>query len=144
MPNRQISEVIGNRACLSVAPATTVQAAAAIMKAGHCSAVLVVVEGKLVGICTERDIVFRAIAGGSAPASTPVRSIMTAKVQTVRADQPFGYALHLMYLGGFRHIPVVDHTGSPVGLLAAHDALDIDGLQLEEELVQQEEVTAIL
>lgn len=144
MPHRQISEVIGNRTCLSVAPTTTVQAAAAKMKAGHCSAVLVVVEGKLVGICTERDIVFRAIAAGCEPASTPVRSIMTSKVKTVRADQPFGYALHLMFQGGFRHIPVMDDAGCPVGLLAAHDALDLDGLRLEEELLRQEEITAIL
>jgi CBS domain-containing protein len=49
-----------------------------------------------------------------------------------------------MYEGGFRHIPVVDEDGHPLGLIAAHDALDIDGLQLEQDLVRREEITVIL
>ena len=69
---------------------------------------------------------------------------MTRDVRTIHRDKPFGHALHLMYEGGFRHIPVVDDTGHPVGLLAAHDALDLDGLQMEQELVRREEITVIL
>ena len=44
----------------------------------------------------------------------------------------------------FRHIPVIDEAGHPVGLLAAHDALDMDGLQMEQDLVRREEITVIL
>ena len=54
---------------------------------------------------------------------------MIRDVRTIHRDKPFGHALHLMYEGGFRHIPVVDDTGHPVGLLAAHDALDLDGFR---------------
>ena len=144
MPNRRVSEVIGQRAFATVSPSATVREAAIIMKEWRSSAVLVNDDGALVGICTERDIVFRGIAAGCNPATTYVSIIMTRDVQTIHRDKPFGHALHLMYEGGFRHIPVVDDTGHPVGLLAAHDALDSDGLQMEQELVRREEITVIL
>ncbi|MGB8149067.1 MAG: CBS domain-containing protein [Azonexus sp.] len=144
MPNRRVSEVIGQRAFAAVGAATTVREAAIVMKEWHSSAVLVIEDHTLVGICTERDIVFRAIAAGCIPETTRVDIIMTKEVQTIHRDKPFGHALHLMYEGGFRHIPVVDNTGYPIGLLVAHDALDLDGLQMEQELVRREEITVIL
>ena len=48
-----------------------------------------------------------------------------------------------MYEGGFRHIPVVD-DGHPVGILSAKDALGLDALQFESELVRREEIAVIL
>lgn len=144
MPNRRISEVIGRRPFPTARMGTTVRDAAIIMKEWHSSAILVVNHGVLAGICTERDLVFRALAGDCDPVKTPVSAVMTRQVQTVGPDKPFGHALHLMYEGGFRHIPVVDRTGHPIGLLAAHDALDMDGLQMEQELVRREEITVIL
>jgi len=144
MPNRRISEVIGNRPFPCITSSTPVRDAAIIMKEWHSSAVLVVEEGVLKGICTERDIVFRVVAQACDPTRITVGTIMTADVQTIHHSRPFGHALHLMYEGGFRHLPVVDHNGHPVGLLAAHDALDADGLQMEQELVRREDITVIL
>lgn len=144
MPNRRVSEVIGQRAFPCITGDTSVRDAAIIMKEWHSSAILVVENNALAGICTERDIVFRVVAQGCDPRHTPVGSVMTREVQTVLPSMPFGHALHLMYEGGFRHLPVVDLAGCPVGLLAAHDALDSDGLQMEQELVRREEITVIL
>lgn len=144
MPNRRISEVIGQRPFPTVCSATSVRDAAIIMKEWHSSAVLVVDGGVLTGICTERDIVFRVVASACDPKQVLVGTIMTRDVQTISPHKPFGHALHAMYEGGFRHLPVVDHRGCPVGLLAAHDALDADGLQMEQELVRREEITVIL
>lgn len=144
MPNRLISEVIGQRPFPTVDLTTTVRDAAVIMKEWHSSAILIVDNGYLVGICTERDIVFRVVAGDCNPAQTEVATVMTRNPQTIGPNKPFGHALHLMYEGGFRHIPVIDRAGHPIGLLAAHDALDIDGLQMEQDLVRREEITVIL
>lgn len=144
MPNRPVSEIIGNKSFATVPVSATVRDAARTMKECHSSAVLIVDKGVLAGICTERDIVFDVVATDRNPDQTKVGAIMTRKVQTIGPDQPFGHALHLMYEGGFRHIPVVDTKGRPLGLLAAHDALDVDGLQLEQELVRREEITVIL
>ena len=38
---------------------------------------------------------------------------MTKKPRTVGPDKPVGYALHMMYENGFRHVPVVEN-GRPV------------------------------
>lgn len=144
MPNRRVSEVIGQRAFPIITTATSVRDAAIIMKEWHTSAVLVVDHGLLVGIVTERDIVFRVVALAANPSRILVGTVMTRDVQTIPPDKPFGHALHLMYEGGFRHLPVIDRRGKPIGILAAHDALELDGLQMEQELVRREEITVIL
>lgn len=144
MQNRTVGEVIGQRAFPTATHSTTVRDAAIIMKEWHSSAILIVENGYLVGICTERDIVFRVVAGDCNPAQTTVAAVMTRNPRTVGPEKPFGHALHLMYEGGFRHIPVVNRAGHPIGLLAAHDALDMDGLQMEQDLVRREEITVIL
>lgn len=144
MPNRRISEVIGQRAFPTVNSTTPICEAAILMKEWHSSALLVIDDSHLVGICTERDIVFRVVAAARDPSRTPVSAVMTREVQTIQSDRPFGHALHVMYEGGFRHIPVLDRQGKPVGILSAHDALDIDGLQMEQELVRREEISVIL
>lgn len=144
MPNRRVSEVIGQRPFPCITSTTSIRDAAVIMKEWHSSAVLIVEDGLLLGICTERDIVFRVIAQACDPSLILAGTIMTRDVQTIHPSRPFGHALHLMYEGGFRHLPVVDWSGHPVGLLAAHDALDADGLQMEQELVRREEIAVIL
>jgi CBS domain-containing protein len=144
MPSRPVSEVIGKRPLPVASMSTCVRDAAAIMKQQHTSAVLVVDEGILVGILTERDIAYRVVAENLDPTQTRVNAVMTRKMQTIAPDKPFAHALHLMYEGGFRHVPVVDRAGHPLGLLAAHDALDVDGLRLGQELERREEITVIL
>lgn len=144
MPNRRISEVIAGRSFPSIKSDTSVRNAAIIMKEWHSSAILIVEDGVLEGICTERDIVFRVVASGCDPAQTKVDEVMTREIMTISQDKPFGHALHMMYEGGFRHLPVIDGNGQAVGLLAAHDALDMDGLQLEQDLLRREEIAVIL
>ena len=53
---------------------------------------------------------------------------MTRDPQTITQDKPFGHALHMMYEGGFRHVPVVE-DGVPIGIVSARDVL---GPELEE------------
>lgn len=64
--------------------------------------------------------------------------------QSVTADHPLGHALHLMYEGGFRHVPVVDAAGRPLGIVAARDALGLEACQFGQELERREEITVIL
>jgi CBS domain-containing protein len=144
MPNRQISKVIGQRPFPTVAKSTSIRDVAVIMKEWRSSAVLVMESGTLIGICTERDIAFRAIALDCNTATTNVESIMTSDVQTIHKDKPFGQALQLMSEGGFRHVPVVDDAGHPVGVLTSEDALDMDGQQQGQELLRREVISATL
>jgi CBS domain-containing protein len=85
-----------------------------------------VVEGtRLVGIFTERDVVFRVVAKGRDPAQTLLSEVMTPDPRTIDPAKSFGYALLLMHENGFRHMPVVE-DGKPVGMVSARNALDPD------------------
>jgi CBS domain-containing protein len=115
--------VIEPRKLVVAAPATSVAAAARSMKEGKVGAVLVVEEGRLTGIFTERDALFRVMARGLDPEATLLGDVMTRDPITVEPDETFGYALLLMHQNGFRHAPVVE-GGRPVGMVSARYALD--------------------
>jgi CBS domain-containing protein len=120
-----VRSVIEPRKLVVAAPHTSVGQAARLMKEGKVGAVLVVEEGRLVGIFTERDAVFRVMARGLDPESTALGEVMTRDPTTVAPDETFGYALLLMHENGFRHAPVVE-DGRPVGVVSARHALDPD------------------
>jgi CBS domain-containing protein len=102
---------------------TTVAEAARLMAASRVGAVMVVDDGALTGIFTERDAVFRVIAPGLPAANVVLGEVMTKSPLTVDPERSFGYALQLMHQHGFRHVPVVEN-GKPVGIVSARDALD--------------------
>lgn len=144
MPNRLISEVITGQTLQTANDKMTVLAAAQAMVQSRIGSLLIVDDqGNLEGIFTERDALFRVIAKGIDPAKTTVSEVMTTKLQTITADRPLGHALHLMYEGGFRHVPVVDGT-KPVGVISARDALGGEMTQFEAELHQRDDIAEIL
>ena len=146
MHNRAIIDIIQQRDFLVSTPEKSVRAIAVHMKQEGAAAVLVVDEGdgQLIGICTERDLAFKVLADGLDASSTPVGTVMTANPQSIGPDKPFGHALHLMYEGGFRHMPVVDPGGRPIGLISSRDALGLEIVDFRQEVEQREKVTEIL
>ena len=77
---------------------------------------------RLVGIFTERDFVNRVVAAG-ADASTPVGRVMTAGPTVIRTSGTVQQAIEMMEAGGYRHLPVVDDSGEPVGVLSVKDVM---------------------
>src|SRR5689334_23665313 len=120
--DRPVRSIIENQAPITATADMTVTAASRLMKAKRIGAILVVKSGRLAGIFTERDALFRVIAEGRDPANTHLQDVMTANPRTITPDRPFGHALHMMHEGGFRHVPVVD-GGAPLGVVSARDAL---------------------
>jgi CBS domain-containing protein len=118
-----VRRVMQRKKLLKAPPKTTVSKAASLMAANNVGAILVVDRGKLVGIVTERDIVFRVVAGGRDAASTTIAEVMTPEPRTIEAERPLGCALVLMRRGGFRHLPVM-RAGKPVGVVSSRIALD--------------------
>jgi CBS domain-containing protein len=140
---RPVRSIIEDQKPVTAAAEITVVAAARLMKEHRVGAVLVLQEGRLAGIFTERDALFRVIAEGRDPATTRVAEVMTANPRTIAPDRPFGHALHLMYEGGFRHVPVVDN-GRPLGVVSARDALGPDLQQFVAELDKRAHIGEIL
>lgn len=143
MTDRLIRKIIEGQELITCTADMTVSDAAGLMRDKHIGAVIVVENGRIAGIFTERDALFRVVAEGRDVHTTRVSDVMTRNPQTVRPDQPFSAALQMMYGGKFRHVPVVE-DGRPVGIISARDAL---GPELEAfvfELLRQEHVESIL
>ena len=144
MPNRTLRQVVTGQTLVSALPDTTVRAAAVAMASQSVGAIMIVDEtGRLIGLFTERDVLNRVVARGLAPEQTPLAAVMTDKLQTASPDKPLGHALHLMFEGGFRHVPVVEN-GRPVGMVSARNALGLEIHQFEQELVERDHIAEIL
>ncbi len=113
------------------------------MKEHEVGSVMVVDHGRLVGIFTERDALYRVMAEGRDARSVTLADVMTAHPQTVSADKPVGHALLMMYEGGYRHVPVVK-DGRPVGMISARDALGPELQEFESELERRKRIGEVL
>jgi CBS domain-containing protein len=133
MYDKPVSEVMQRSKVLKAAPETLVSKAARMMAAKNSGAVMVVAGGRLVGICTERDIVFRVVGAGLDATATRLADVMTRTPHTIEPDKPFGHALLVMQEHGFRHLPVVQN-GKPVGIVSSRSAMDP---QLEEFVFEE-------
>jgi CBS domain-containing protein len=101
----------------SVPPDATIGDAVRLMRSKHVGCLLVCDGKVLVGILTERDVMTRVLAIGR-PLSDTVDEVMTAQPRTVCSRDPIRRALSRMEKGGYRHLPVLDDTGKPVGILS--------------------------
>ena len=108
---------------LKASPRTCVSKAAKLMAARNVGAIVVIEDDRLVGIFTERDVVFRVVAPGLDPEATVLAEVMTPDPSTVPPQKPFGYALFVMHREGFRHLPVVE-DGRVVGIVSSRSAMD--------------------
>ncbi|MFZ5609089.1 MAG: putative nucleotidyltransferase substrate binding domain-containing protein [Pseudomonadota bacterium] len=100
----------------------SVAAVAQRMAREDVSTMLIVKEGRLVGILTDKDLRRRVLGAGLDPA-TPVRQVMTRQPLTVPAEAPGLDALLLMTRHNFHHLPVVGEEGALLGVISANDIL---------------------
>lgn len=94
--------------------------AARRMREADVGAVLVVDDGGLAGIVTDRDITIRVTAEGRDP-GTPLRdAASTTGIETVTPDTSVDKAVDLMRTNAVRRLPVVEN-GQPVGIVSIGD-----------------------
>jgi CBS domain-containing protein len=102
---------------LCLGPDETVERAVALMRQHRVGCVLVVGGGRLLGLFTERDLLRRVLAPGL-PLHVPLVQCMTPGPITVSPAEPISAAVRRMEEGGYRHLPVIDGAGRPVGVLS--------------------------
>ncbi len=134
---------ICNREVVVARRDTSILDAARLMRERRVGAIIVVDYQKLAGIFTERDALFRVVAEGLDPGAVTLERVMTRDVKTIAPDRPFGDALHLMHVGKFRHVPVVE-DGRPVGILSARDAMGPELEQFMYGLIVDEQMRDVL
>ncbi len=85
---------------------------------------LVVDADRLVGVFTERDVLRKLAATGRDASGATVAELMTADPECLTLDDGIGFAMNLMSVGGFRHIPLVDSEHRPTGVVAMRAIVD--------------------
>lgn len=101
--------------------ATSIRDAAQLMSAQNVSSVLVMQDGELQGIVTDKDLRHRVIAQGRDTAGA-ICDVMTRDPMTLAAGSGVDDALLLMMRENYHHLPIVDGR-QPLGLVTAGDIL---------------------
>ena len=133
MRRRIIPDIIEEGRDLRTLPATaTARDAARTMHDWNIGAVLVMQDGQLIGIFTERDLVNRVVACDRDPRATHLQEVMTKDPDSISPEATAMEALRMMEDGGYRHLPVV--LGSRVvGILSRRDLSGSEKAHLDTE-----------
>src|SRR5580692_2893011 len=123
--NYPISSVLTHKtsALWSIAPEATVFEAIKLMAEKNIGSLLVMSDGKLVGIFTERDYTRKVALHGKTSKETQVWEIMPKEIIFVRPDDTVENCMKLMTEHRVRHLPVVE-SGKVLGIISIGDLVN--------------------
>jgi CBS domain-containing protein len=98
----------------------SVSDAAKAMRDGNFGAVIVVDDGQVTGIVTDRDITVRVVAEGKDPDETDLREVASGSIETLAPDDSIDEAVQAMRDADVRRLPVVEGS-RPVGIVSLGD-----------------------
>lgn len=115
-----VSEIMA-KALEFIAPDATVQEAATLMGELDVGALPVGSAEDLLGILTDRDILFRVVAEGGDSTRVRVREVMSSSVFSCRDTDTLATAMDIMGAYHVRRLPVLDEANQVVGWLTLSD-----------------------
>lgn len=121
----------------AVSPETSTLDAIRFMASKNIGALMVLEDGILSGIITERDFVYRVAKERALDLQTPVRDYMTDKVITVTPEHTTEQCMQIMSDRRIRHLPVLD-KGELVGLISIGDVVKSQILEQERTITNLE------
>ena len=130
-----------SRALWSIAPDATVFEAIKLMADKNIGALLVLSDGKLVGLFTERDYARKIALQGKSSKETRVREIFTGVVITVKPHDSVEDCMKLMTEHRVRHLPVVDKE-NVVGIVSIGDLVNWTISAQDAQIAQMEQYIA--
>jgi len=135
---QQILKAKSDDGVVTIAPGSSVEAAAELLSTRKIGAVIVSVDGKSVsGILSERDIVRVLGSKGASCLNDTVDSLMTAEIVSCTRDETSDQVLAKMTQGRFRHMPVMQGD-EMVGLISIGDVVkaQLSTLAMEKEALE--------
>jgi signal-transduction protein with cAMP-binding, CBS, and nucleotidyltransferase domain len=129
----RVMDVLANRELYSVEPHLTAAEVAHRMAELRVGAILVIKNGELKGIFSERDFLVRVVVGGRDAESTKVADVMTSNVASIEETASLEDAMETMRVHNCRHLPVM-RSGSVTGFLSMRDLMNFALEQKTEEL----------
>ena len=133
-------ESLATRRLISAGSDESVAAAIRRMAENEVGAIVVVDDGELRGIFSERDALKRVLAAGLDPEETTLERVLTPDPITVAQTDSIKTCAERVREHGIRHVPVVDGEGKPVGMISSRDFLHyiVDELEALIERANQE------
>jgi CBS domain-containing protein len=129
----RVQDILQNRVLFHVDESETVAGVARQMAQVHVGAIMVLRDGELRGVFSERDIMLRVVLQRLDPETTPVSAVMSTQVSTVDEAASLEEALEAMHNHSCRHLPVL-RAGQVVGFLSMRDLMDYQLARQTEEL----------
>ena len=123
-------EDVFTRGAVHIPQSRNLQDAAIQMRDQHVGALIVtdgMLDDRLIGIVTDRDVVLKAVAAGAAPTDTLVAEVMTSGVVTIGQDDELSDAMQAMFSHGVRRLAVTDGSGGVIGIVALDDVIEALG-----------------
>jgi CBS domain-containing protein len=118
---KQLLEFKG-RDIISIDPYRTVYEAIEILAARQIGALLVIENGNLVGLISERDYARKVILKGKSSKDTLIRDVMTRELICVKPEMSVDESMALMTEKRIRHLPVMDND-TLIGIVTIGDAV---------------------
>ncbi len=122
-------EDIMSRDVVTVEINQTIKNAARSMAKFGVSGLVVLHEGNLVGILTERDILMRVVTSGINPESVHVKDVMSEPVIVVSPAMPLEKAVNIMFHEKIKKLPVVHKNEEHIKLVGILSLTDVARLQ---------------
>lgn len=121
----QSLSALGPRDPECVAVSATLRQVVERLKSKSIGCVLVVGEdGRLKGIFSERDLLLKVVGNEAALYEERIERFMTPDPVAELPTTTVAFALTLMSSGGFRHLPLVDQDGMPIGIISVKDIVE--------------------
>ena len=121
------------RELISIDPGASVLDAIKLMAEHGVGSLLVMQDGQLMGIVTERDYARKVIIKGRSSESTEVGEIMTSKVVTASPEQTVNHCMEVMTAKKIRHLPIAD-SEAVVGMISIGDLVQAIISDQQEEI----------
>ena len=132
MTVKSILSIKGNNV-VTIEPSANLAAAARLLAERRIGAIVVSgLDGRVVGILSERDIVRALAEHGGAALEQPVSQVMTRKVASCTEEETIVSIMERMTDGKFRHVPVIEQ-GRLVGIISIGDVVKHRIGQIEHE-----------
>jgi CBS domain-containing protein len=114
----------------------TISNAVKIMAEGDFGSLLIVKDGVLEAIFTERDLLKKVVYEGKNPESTLIKEVATFNPVTVKEGTPYRDCAEILKDNRFRHLPVVDDEGKPIGIISSKDFFEHMSGEMENIIIR--------
>lgn len=118
-----ISDLITGADLLVASPEDSIQKIVKIFQEKKKNCVVVYRKKKLVGILSNRDILWKVVGKYKDLSKVTVEQVMTHNPEWVKASDPIAFVVNKMAMGGFRHVPVLAEDGTPLSIVLIKDVL---------------------